>query len=89
VHHPIGDVTGSQLLGFRIGDATLHSWDLARALGIDETLEPELVESVWGQLEPISAIIGEIGVFGDGPSGTVGEDAELQLRLLDLTGRRP
>jgi hypothetical protein len=34
-------------------------------------------------------VIGQIGVFGDGPSGDVGEESELQLRLLDLTGRRP
>lgn len=89
VHHPIGDVPGSQLRDFRIGDFTLHSWDLSRALGDDVTLDDELVGTVWGNLEPISSIIASIGVFGDGPSGSVSEDAELQLRLLDLTGRRP
>ena len=89
VHHPIGDVAGSQLLSFRIGDLTLHSWDLARSIGAGETLDPFLVETVWGDLEPLTTVIASIGVFGDGPSGNVGEDAELQLRLLDLTGRRP
>jgi hypothetical protein len=29
------------------------------------------------------------GVFGSGPSGTLGPDAPLQDRLLDLSGRRP
>lgn len=89
VHHPIGDVSGSQLLGFRVGDLTLHAWDLSRAIGGDESLDPALVEAVWSDLEPISSIIGSIGVFGEGPSGTVSEEAELQLRLLDLSGRRP
>jgi hypothetical protein len=28
-------------------------------------------------------------MFGDGPSGTVSADAPLQLRVLDLSGRRP
>jgi hypothetical protein len=28
-------------------------------------------------------------VFGAGPSGTVADDAPLQVQLLDLTGRRP
>ena len=30
VHHPAMDMAGAQLLGFRIGGLTLHSWDLAR-----------------------------------------------------------
>ena len=89
VHHPIGDVSATQLLGFRVGDLTLHSWDLSRSIAGDELLDPELVAAVWTDLEPLSAVIGEIGVFGDGPSGDVGEESELQLRLLDLTGRRP
>ncbi|MFZ4586087.1 MAG: TIGR03086 family metal-binding protein [Acidimicrobiia bacterium] len=89
VQHPIGDVTGMQLLGFRIGDLTLHSWDLARSIGADETLNPALVEAVYEELKPMEPIIGSIGVFGDGPSGTLDESAALQDRVLDLSGRRP
>lgn len=89
VHHPIGDVSATQLLGFRVGDLTVHSWDLARAVAADELLDPELVAAVWDDLEPLAPMIGSIGVFGDGPSGDVGDGAGLQLRLLDLTGRRP
>ena len=37
----------------------------------------------------MAPIIGDIGVFGTGPSGTVADDAPLQQRLLDLSGRRP
>ena len=89
VHHPIGDVAGSQLLDFRVGDLSLHSWDLARAIGADEALDPTLVSAAWDSLSPLSEVISSIGIFGEGPSGAVAEDAELQLRLLDLTGRRP
>jgi uncharacterized protein (TIGR03086 family) len=89
VHHPVGDVTGAQLRDFRVGDATLHAWDLARAIGSDETLDPGLVEGVWAQLEPLSPVIASIGLFGEGPSGALGADDALQRRLLDLTGRRP
>ena len=89
VHHPAMDIPGAQLLGFRIGGLTLHAWDLARGSGGDETLDSELVEAVWAQLSPMAPFIAQTGVFGPGPSGEVGQDAPLQVRLLDLSGRRP
>ena len=90
VHHPAaGDVPGVRLYEFRTGDYTLHSWDLARATGSDERLPDELVTSVWTALQPMVPFIGQIGVFGTGPSGAVADDAPLHQRLLDVTGRRP
>ena len=90
VHHPAaGDVPGITLYQFRTGDYLLHSWDVARATAGDESLHDGLVVTVWDGLQPMAPFIGDIGVFGSGPSGSVGEDAPLQLRLLDLTGRRP
>ncbi|MEZ5239562.1 MAG: TIGR03086 family metal-binding protein [Microthrixaceae bacterium] len=87
--HPMGDLPGAVILGFRIGDLTLHAWDLARAVGGNEELPTVLVEKVWGDLVPLRDDIASIGIFGDGPSGEVPEDAPLQTRLLDLVGRRP
>lgn len=89
VQHPAMDMPGAQLLGFRIGGLTLHAWDLARGSGGDETLDLELVEAVWAQLSPMAPFMAQTGVFGAGPSGMIGQDAPLQVRLLDLTGRRP
>ncbi len=89
VHHPAMDMAGAQLLGFRIGGLTLHAWDLARGVGGDETLDTELVEAVWAQLSPMTPFIAQTGVFGAGPSGETGKDDPLQVRLLDLSGRRP
>ena len=86
--HPMGDFPGAMVLGFRVGDLTTHTWDLARATGGDEQLHPELVELVWASLEPIRDNIALSGVFGEGPSGNVDEDAPLQDRLIDLLGRR-
>lgn len=89
VEHPMGDLPGSALLGFRIGDLTLHSWDLARAVGGTEQLPEDLVQKVWTDMSPLKDNIATIGIFGAGPSGEVPDDAPLQTRLLDLVGRRP
>lgn len=89
VHHPAMDMPGSQLIEFRIGDLALHTWDLARATGGDEELDPALVEHVAAFLEPLRPFIGQTGVFGSGPSGDLPADASALHRLLDLSGRRP
>ena len=89
VHHPVGDVPAEVFLGFRINDYLLHAWDLARATGGDETLDPDAVAVAWVDLEPMAPIIASVGIVGTGPSGTVDADAPLHTRLLDLSGRRP
>jgi uncharacterized protein (TIGR03086 family) len=90
VHHPAaGDVPGASVYQFRTSDYLLHCWDLARATRGDEQLHEGLVAATWDGMQPMAPFIAEIGIFGDGPSGTVGEDAPLQQRLLDFTGRRP
>lgn len=88
VHHPMGDMPATQIHGFRAGDYTLHAWDLARALDVDDKLDAELVTTVWEAISPMSPFIGGLGIFGEGPSGHVSDDAPLQARLVDLTGRR-
>jgi uncharacterized protein (TIGR03086 family) len=89
VHHPMGDVPVHQLFDFRIMDLTLHVWDLARAIDANEELPDALVTHVYGRLLPLKEVIGQIGIFGLGPSGDLDGDATTQLKLLDLTGRRP
>jgi uncharacterized protein (TIGR03086 family) len=90
VHHPgPGDIPGAVLYQFRTADYLLHSWDIARAVGADEDLPDDLVSGVWEAMQPMVPVIGTIGVFGTGPSGDVAEDAPLQVRLLDVSGRRP
>ena len=89
VHHIVGDVPASQLLQFRIGDLTLHAWDLATAVGADVVIPGDLAERIYESMLPMAPFIGEMGIFGSGPSGTVPDDAPITLRLLDFTGRRP
>lgn len=89
VHHAMGDIPATRLVEFRIADLAIHAWDLARAIGAPEALDPGLVEVLWAQISPMAPMIDRIGIFGTGPSGAVDAGAPLQTRLLDLTGRRP
>lgn len=88
-HHPAGDMPGSQVIGFRIVDLLAHQWDLAQAIGVETILDPDVVQQAWDSLSPMAPVIAQLGIFGAGPSGTVGDDAPLDVRLLDLMGRRP
>jgi uncharacterized protein (TIGR03086 family) len=87
--HPAGDFPVPMLLGFRVGDYTVHAWDLARAIGADEQLDDALVAHVWENIGPAAPLLASSGRFGEGASGDVGDEAPVQARLLDATGRRP
>ncbi|WP_395151930.1 TIGR03086 family metal-binding protein [Ilumatobacter sp.] len=87
--HPAGDMPGAQLRSFRMSDLLVHQWDLARAIGVNDTLNSDVVQIVWDDISPMAPVIAQLGVFGNGPSGTVPDHAPLHERLLDLMGRRP
>jgi uncharacterized protein (TIGR03086 family) len=89
VAHPAMQMPGSQLLGFRTVEYALHGWDLARAIGADDAIDPDVVEALWAALLPMAPMLASTGLFGAGPSGDVPLDAPLQERVLDLSGRRP
>jgi uncharacterized protein (TIGR03086 family) len=90
VTHPImGNIPASMLFDIRMNELAVHAWDLARAIGADETLDPEVVASIWAFGEPMADILPSLGIFGSGASGEVPDSAPLQTRLLDLLGRRP
>ncbi|CCH29577.1 TIGR03086 family metal-binding protein [Actinosynnema sp. NPDC047251] len=89
VDHLVGQVPGRQAIGFRVPEYLVHAWDLARALDVDDTLDPVLVARTWEDMRDMAPVIGTSGYFGTGPSGTLDEDSPLQARLLDLSGRRP
>ena len=83
IDHPLGEISGSEFLRFRVFDVTLHSWDLARAIGASEHLDADLVEVVLDIVESGPPGMG----FGIVPLGRAPADAPSQVRLLDLTGR--
>ena len=76
----------SAVASFGIGDVLIHTWDLARATGLDETLDPDEVHRMVGTMEPLEKPMRESGHFG--PRVAVPDDADEQTRLLAFTGRR-
>ena len=67
-------------------DTLVHTWDLARAIGAWERLDPECVDAVTEQLAPQVEAWRAAGVFA--AAVEVGDDADPQARLLAMTGRR-
>lgn len=86
---PAGDVPAVAYLRFRLVDLVVHAWDLRRAAGLDETVDPSVVVAVLEVVEPHVDSMLAFGAYGAGPSGTVPADAAPQARLLDWFGRRP
>jgi uncharacterized protein (TIGR03086 family) len=67
-------------------DALIHSWDLARGIGADETLDAELVDVVYERTLPVAEHLQETGLFA--PPVPVPDDAPIETRLLAIFGRR-
>ncbi|MEU4603350.1 TIGR03086 family metal-binding protein [Kribbella sp. NPDC023972] len=96
---PTGRLTTEQHIDQVVSDdLVLHGWDLARATGQDETMDPVDVERLWASTTAIPADVMEKfrtpGAFGEGvevfgPEVEVPPDAPLQDRLLGVIGRQP
>lgn len=71
---------------FILGDVFVHTWDLARATGQDETLDPNMVNSMLGGLGAMGDALQQSGHYG--PQVPVAADADNQTKLLALTGRQ-
>jgi uncharacterized protein (TIGR03086 family) len=69
------------------GDILVHTWDLARATGLDESLDPVEVHRFVEGMEPIDEAIRQSGHYG--PRVEVPDDADEQTRLIAFVGRHP
>jgi uncharacterized protein (TIGR03086 family) len=72
---------------FYTTDVFLHTWDLARATGQDERLDPETCADLLAAMAPIEELLRTSGQYG--PAVPVPEDADVQTRLLAFIGRDP
>jgi uncharacterized protein (TIGR03086 family) len=81
--HPLDQAIGM----FIMGDVLIHTWDLARATGQDETLDPKEVVGMYEGMLPIDAMLRASGHYG--PRVEVPDTADVQTKLIAFTGRRP
>jgi len=72
---------------FYTTDVFMHTWDLARATGQDDGLDPEVCADLLAGMEPIEDVIRSSGQYG--ARVEVPPDADAQARLLGFIGRDP
>ncbi len=72
---------------FYTADVFMHTWDLARAGGLDPLLDPSYCALLVEGMEPIDEVLRASGQFG--PRVPVDHDADLITRLVGFIGRDP
>src|SRR3954452_15286186 len=72
---------------FYTTDVFLHTWDLARATGQDDRLDPQLCADLLAGMEPIDELLRQSGQYG--PKVAVPDDADVQAKMLGFIGRDP
>ncbi len=72
---------------FYTPDVFMHTWDLARATGQDDRLDPEFCAVLLAGMESMEDVIRSSGQYG--PRVPVQDDADAQTRLLGFIGRDP
>ncbi len=84
--HPLGEVSGATLLGFRVVENLVHGWDVADACGRSAELDDELAAKALDFCAPLAEGLIASGHFGDGPTD-VDAGAPAGRRLLAFCGR--
>ena len=83
---PMGTMSLEDALDMVVtSDVFLHTWDLARATGGDERLDPDEVHRLLVGMEPMDEVLRSSGHYG--PKTPVPDDADEQTKLLAFIGR--
>jgi uncharacterized protein (TIGR03086 family) len=84
----IGDVPLPEAVDrFYTADVFMHTWDLARATGQDETLDADTCAAMLAGMEPMDEVLRASGQYG--ARVAVPDDADPQTRLIGFIGRDP
>jgi hypothetical protein len=68
-------------------DVLIHTWDLARATGLDERLDEHIAAQTLIGMQPMDEALRASGHYG--PRVKESAEADIQARLLAFTGRQP
>lgn len=84
---PMGEMPlGAMIEQFMTGEVMVHTWDLARAAGLDVTLDPRLVDETFTRWEPLDGpAMRQPGVFA--AKLPAPEGASPQEQLMAFLGR--
>ena len=83
-HLSYGDFTVGEALEHMSIYRAFQAWSIAKFIGLDYSLPPELVEGLWERVMPSVEAWRSIGVFG--PEVEVPADADRETQLLGKTG---
>jgi uncharacterized protein (TIGR03086 family) len=90
---PYGEMSVDEFLALATAEVCIHTWDLARSVGADETLDPDLVQEVAARYRNDRLYNGSAPgqswptIFH--PAVDVDSAADPQTQLIALTGRNP
>jgi uncharacterized protein (TIGR03086 family) len=87
VHLSFGDHPAREYAMQLAADHLVHAWDLARAIGADETLDTDAVSTVREWFEAMETTYRDMGVIG--PRVELPTAAGPQAQLLAMMGRTP
>jgi uncharacterized protein (TIGR03086 family) len=82
-----GEMPAEMMLGIFTADTLIHTWDLARAIGVDVQLDQDLLQRTWDGMVPMEASLRRPDVFG--PAIEIDDGAPMQDRAMAWFGRQP
>ena len=88
VHVSWGEIAGEDYGQQLFADHLVHAWDLARAVGADERLDPELVEACYAAFKPREETLKASGAFGERIEPPADADGRAGGRLAGAGGPR-
>jgi uncharacterized protein (TIGR03086 family) len=87
------EIPKANLAAFLIGDLLIHSWDVARSIGANDTLPADAVAATAEGLHHVPPDLlrgtNPLGQKMMGPAVEVSDEASAQDRMLAFTGRTP